>query len=276
LSVTPRPDAESARRAPVRLAAVFAHPDDDAYLIGGTLLKHRGEIDLTIVFATSGEAGPLSDHESATRETLGRVREDEQRTYLGIIGYPGARVEWLRHPDYYLPDVPRERLSEDVEAVLRDVRPHVVVTFGPDGLTSHHDHMRIGEIATEVFHRLRDDQTDDGAWQRLYYVALPRSDVDRFYEGVRSGGFAYGEEGALFDVTGVPDDRIAVRESIESVRARKLEGMLAHRTQLVEYERIPESLRWLFLDAEHFVQAYPAVERRDGVRRDLLADLDLR
>lgn len=258
----------------IRLAGVFAHPDDDAYLIGGTLLLHRGRVDPTLVFATSGEAGPISDPSLATRETLGRVREGEQRAFLEAVGLSDAQVEFLQHPDYYLPDVPLERLVSDIEALLRDVCPHVVVTFGPDGLTSHHDHVRVGEAATIAFHSARTGNDDhDGAFQRLYYVALARSDVDRFYAGVRDGGFLYGEEGRLFDITGVPDDSIAVRVDTTPVRDEKLAAILAHRTQLIEHERIPEPLRWIHLDSECFVQAYPPLERPQGVRRDLFADL---
>jgi len=267
------PNEETSPARAIRLACVFAHPDDDAYLIGGTLLRHRGEVDLTLVFATSGGAGPISDPKLATRETLWEVREREQRRCLEILGYQDARVEFLHHPDYYLPDVPLERLTSDIYAVLEEVDPHVVVSFGADGLTSHHDHVRVGEAATEAFHRLRSrDRSRNGSFQRLYHVALPRADVDRFYEGVRRGGYDYGEEGRLFDVTGVPDEQIAVRETLDAVRDRKLEGILAHRTQMVEYERIPEPLRWIYLDAEHFVQAYP-LERPSEVRSNLFGDI---
>ena len=256
----------------IRMAGVFAHPDDDAYLIGGSLLLHPGEIDLTLVFATSGGAGPISDPALATRETLAAVREGEQREYLRTIGSEDARVEFLRHPDYHLPDVPRDRLVEEIEAVLVEVRPRVVVTFGPDGLTSHHDHIRAGAAATAAFHRAREQVDEPGALARLYHVGLARSDVDRFYAGVREGGFGYGEEGRLFDVTAVPNEDVAVRVDTRPVRDRKLAGILAHRTQLEEWERIPEPLRWLFLDAECFVQAHPA-DRPPGLRADLFEDL---
>lgn len=260
-----------------RLAGVFAHPDDDVYTIGGTLLLHAGEIDATLIFATSGGAGPISDSSVATRETLGDVRKGEQRSALCAIGYPDAQVEWLNHPDYYLPDVSFEQLVDEVTSVLEKVRPHVVVSFGPEGLTSHHDHIRIGEAATEAFHRARSTtvSTEDGAFQRLLYVALARADVDRFYNGVQEGGYEYGEEGALFDIAGVSDDCIAVRVDIRAVRNRKLAGILEHRTQRVEYERLPEPLRWIYLDAESYVQAYPTENGTGSVRDDLLEGLSL-
>lgn len=243
----------------IRLAGVFSHPDDDVYTIGGTLLLFAGGIDPTLIFATSGGAGPISDPSLATRDTLGDVRKQEQRAALSVLGYPNARVEWLSHQDYYVPDVPFEELVGEVTHLLEEVRPHVVVTFGPDGLTSHHDHIRTGEAATEAFHRARSavEPSEDGVFGWLLYVALARTDVDRFYAGVREGGYEYGEEGALFDITGVTDDRIALRVDIRTVRDRKLQGILEHRTQMVEYERLPKPLRWIYLDDECFVQAYP-------------------
>jgi LmbE family N-acetylglucosaminyl deacetylase len=259
----------------VRLAGVFAHPDDDSYVLGGTLLLHPGAVEPTLVFATSGEAGPMADGTGVTRETLGRAREAEQAAFLEAVGYGAAATRFLRHPDYRLPEVPFERLVGEVEAVFRETRPQVVVGFGPDGLTSHHDHIRAGEAAAEAFRRARaaDGDGPGGAFQRLYQAAYPRSDVDRFYAAVREGGFDYGEEGNLFDLTGVPDDRIAVRVDTRPVAARKWDAILRHRTQLDEHERIPSPLRWIVLDAECFVQAYP--ERRPGgpVAGDLLAGL---
>jgi len=258
----------------VRLVGVFAHPDDDTYVLGGTLLLHPGAIEPTLVFATSGEAGPIADGTGATRETLGRVREAEQAAFLEAVGYAGAATRFLRHPDYRLPEVPFERLVGEVEAVLREVRPQVVVSFGPDGLTSHHDHIRAGEAAAEAFRRAKAAAVDPGeAFQRLYQAAYPRSAVDRFYAGVRRGGFDYGEEGRLFDLTGVPDDRIAVRVDTRAVAARKWGAILRHRTQLDEHQRIPEPLRWIVLDAECFVQADPARPPGGPVGGDLLAGL---
>jgi LmbE family N-acetylglucosaminyl deacetylase len=238
----------------VRLAGVFAHPDDDSYVLGGTLLLHPGAVEPTLVFATSGEAGPIADGTGATRATLGRAREAEQAAFLDAVGYGGAATRFLRHPDYRLPEVPFERLVGEVEAVLLRARPQVVVSFGPDGLTSHHDHVRAGEAAAEAFRRAR-------------------AANDRFYAGVREGGFDYGEEGRLFDLTGVPDDQIAVRADTRPVAARKWAAILRHRTQLNEHERIPEPLRWIVLDSECFVQAFPPRPPGGPVAGDLLAGL---
>ena len=255
----------------VRLVGVFAHPDDDSYLLGGTLLLQHGRVEPTFVFATSGEAGPIAAG-TATRSTLGAVREAEQRAFLAAVGYPDAPAHFLRHPDYHLPEVPFERLVGEVEAVLRQVRPQVVVSFGPDGLTSHHDHVRAGEAAAAAFTRVRAAESEPAdAFLRLYQAAYPRSEVDRFYAGTRVGGFHYGQEGRLFDITGVPDERIAVRVDTRPVADRKWAAILRHQTQLDEHLRIPEPLRWIVVDAECFVQAFPPRAPGQPVLGDLLA-----
>jgi LmbE family N-acetylglucosaminyl deacetylase len=251
----------------VTLLGVFAHPDDDVYTLGATLIAHRGDLVTTLVFATSGEAGPITDPDAVSREQLGAVREGEQRAAMEALGVAGsATSRFLGLPDYYLPDVAFDDLVDRIAAILNEVQPDVVVTFGPDGMTSHHDHIRVGEAATTAFDRSDGNVTP----QYLFHVALPRSGVDRFYADLDEAG--YGEEGDLFNVAGVPDEQIDVRFDARPYRARKLEAILAHRTQICEWERIPEPLRWIYLDEEAFVQARP---RSDGgnIRTDLFAGI---
>jgi len=249
----------------IKLLGVFAHPDDDVYTLGATLVAHRDELETTLVFATSGEAGPITDPAAVAREELGAVREVEQRAAMEALGVAASTTSrFLRLPDYYLPDVPFDELVDSITGILVEVRPDVVVTFGPDGMTSHHDHIRAGEAATAAFDRLASDH----APAYLFHVALPRIDVDRFYADLDEAG--YGEEGDLFNVAGVPDERIAVRFDARPYLRTKLDAILAHRTQLCEWERIPEPLRWIYLDEEAFVQARPEPDAAEP-RSDLFA-----
>jgi LmbE family N-acetylglucosaminyl deacetylase len=244
---------------PIRMLGVFAHPDDDVFTLGGVLATSGNRLESTFVFATSGEAGPISDPALATREGLADVRESEQRAAMEALGVAATTTSvFLRHPDYHLPDVDFEHLAGQIESTMRSVSPHTVVTFGPDGVTSHHDHIRAGEAATAAFHAAR-ERAEPGTFERLLYAALPRSAIDRFYESLDEAGSAtYGEEGSLFNLTGVPDDEIALWIDVEPARDRKIAAIGAHETQRDEWERIPPSARWIYLDTEAFVQAWPA------------------
>ena len=71
-------------------AAFLAHPDDDAFGITGTVALHADDraFRFTLVLATSGEAGMISDPSLATRATLGAVREQEDLDAWRSVGRP--------------------------------------------------------------------------------------------------------------------------------------------------------------------------------------------
>jgi N-acetyl-1-D-myo-inositol-2-amino-2-deoxy-alpha-D-glucopyranoside deacetylase len=255
-----------------RLAAVFAHPDDDVYQLGGSIALRANDLELTVVVCTSGDAGPIWVPELATRETLAEVREFEERTALAAVGAPNADIRFLRHPDWHLPEVPFEQLVGEIEAVLEEVDPHVVVTFGPDGMTSHHDHVRAGEATTAAVERVRERRQSP---TRLYRTAIARADVDRFRAGMRGLDPASYHEYSLLHLAGTPDERVAVRVDTTPVRNRKLEGILAHRTQIGEWEQVPEPLRWIFLETECFTRAWPSGDVDGRILHDLFEDLEL-
>jgi LmbE family N-acetylglucosaminyl deacetylase len=258
-----------------RLAAVFAHPDDDTFSLAGTYLLRGAELDLTVIVATSGEAGVIADPSLATPENLGEVREQEQRDALAAAGVTDARLHFLHHPDGGLAGVPREQLANEVAAILQEAKPQVVVTFGPEGVTLHSDHITIGSVASEVFHQVRADATrGDHAFQRLFYSSLPQGDLDGFWAALRERGADIDPE-APFMPRGVADDTIAVRVDVRPVLKRKLEAIRAHRTQQSELQFVPEDLRDQAFGDECFVRAWPPVKGPVGKPSpDLFAGLD--
>jgi LmbE family N-acetylglucosaminyl deacetylase len=248
-----------------RLAAVYAHPDDDTFGIGGLLALRREDLDYTLIVATSGEAGQISDPSLASRETLGRIREDEERQALRTLGIEGAAVHFLGYPDGGLEGANRAALIERVVTVLRAARPHVVVTFGPEGVTRHADHTVISQVATEAFHEARVGSPSEGvAFQRLFYNAIPESDLERFWEALRQRGVEFGSPDDPYMPRGVPDHTITACVDCRSVVKRKIEAIRAHRTQGADLEAIPEDLQEQVLARECFVQAWPPVSDPEG------------
>lgn len=247
-----------------RLAAVFAHPDDDTYGLAGTLAMGKGDVEYTVIVATSGEAGTISDPSLATRDSLAEVREGEEREALRAAGAENAKVHFLRYPDGELKDVPRQVLVDRVSGILNEARPHVVVTFGPEGITKHDDHITIGAVATEAFHTARaaartEENAPLDAYQRLLYVAIPSSEIDRFWEHLRARGIDVGDPEGPFMPRGVPDQNITHSVDCTGVLKTKIEALHAHRTQREEVDQIPEDLQETVLGYEWFVQAFPPV-----------------
>jgi len=166
------------------LAAVFAHPDDESRITGGTLALHAARgWRVSLYCATRGEAG---DDTLAAEEVAAR-RERELEAACRTLGIGQLCVGRL--PDGGLGSVDAEPVVEDVVRHLRRVRPDVVVTFGPDGRDGHPDHVAIGAIAALAVDRCGDNDRYPehlglglGPWSpaRLYHVAMPDRAAERF------------------------------------------------------------------------------------------------
>lgn len=130
-----------------RILAVFAHPDDESFCAGGTLAKYAADgAEIMVVSATRGDAGQIRDVRAATRRTLGQVREHEFLLACQHLGIQHAFC--LDYGDGTLKDVAPEELTEQVTRIVRQFRPDVVITFGPDGAYGHPDHIAIGAATT--------------------------------------------------------------------------------------------------------------------------------
>lgn len=254
-----------------RVACVFAHPDDDTYGVAGSLALHANDaLQLTVIMATSGGAGRIADPSLATRETLGRVREAEDVASWRALGFD-PDVRFLRHPDGGLARIPREQLVLEVRNLLEETAPEVVVTFGPDGITGHEDHVAIGAVATEAFQATR-TPSSGRAFSRLLHNVVPQSSLDRLNELFRERGLEPMDPTQPFMPRGVPDRTVGVRVDCTSVYERKLEAIRCHKTQ-AELEDVPYDLWPEMLSTESFTVAWPERRPRDPVLADLFEGL---
>jgi LmbE family N-acetylglucosaminyl deacetylase len=249
---------------------VFAHPDDDTYGVAGSLALHAGaDLEVTVIMTTSGEAGLIADESLATRRDLGAVREREDLASWRALGID-PRVHFLRHPDGGVAGIPAEELVAQYRSILHEACPDVVITFGPDGVTGHADHVAVGAAGTAAFHAER--AAGATGFQRLLYVALPATTLDRFNELLRRRGLDPIDPTQEFQPRGVPDERVGVVVDGSAVYERKLEALRQHRTQ-AELEDVPFEMWRELLAAEAFVLAFPDREPGDLVLRDVFEGL---
>jgi N-acetylglucosamine malate deacetylase 2 len=135
-----------------RIAAVFAHPDDETFSIGGTIAKYaRRGVHWDVLCATDGDGGRSSGLPVSSRAELGELRRNELIAAARLLGIRGDIVT-CGYPDGGLADVDPDRLVGDVVTFLRQARSNVVVTFGPEGApNAHRDHRAISRAATAAF-----------------------------------------------------------------------------------------------------------------------------
>jgi len=256
------------------LAAVVAHPDDDTFGLAGSVALHADDPDFrfVLIHATSGEAGMISDPSLATRETLGRVREEEDRRSWAALGRVPDRHEWLRYPDHAVADVPFEESVERIAAILGEERPDVVVTFGPEGVTAHPDHIAVGEATAEAFERLRTDGR--GGFRRLIRIAIPQTLLESWNELLVAAGREPMDPTQLYHPRGVPDGSIGLIVDTSSVADRVVAALEEHRTQANDIQDMSEQERAMMVSREHGVISWPPWAPGDPVLHDVFEGLD--
>ena len=132
----------------LRLMAVLAHPDDESLGTGGALAKYAAEgVATYLVTATRGERGRFGDSKvSPGPEIVGKTREAELLSAAAELGL--REVKFLDYLDGTLDRVDTAEAIAKIAGHLRRVRPHVVITFGPDGAYGHPDHIAISQLTT--------------------------------------------------------------------------------------------------------------------------------
>jgi LmbE family N-acetylglucosaminyl deacetylase len=129
-----------------RLMAVLAHPDDESLGMGGTLAHYHGlGVGTYLVTATRGERGRFFDNSARPDDDeVGRVRELELRAAAAELGVRDVSLLGYRDGELDRAD-PAEAIGRIVSEIRR-VRPHVLLTFGPDGAYGHPDHIAISQL----------------------------------------------------------------------------------------------------------------------------------
>ena len=162
----------------LRLLCVTAHPDDEAGGFGGTLLQSASRgVQTHLVCLTPGQAathrGGAKDDDALAamrRQELGRSAEILKLASWECLHYPDAALD---RQDFY------SVVGELVRRV-RTLRPHVMVTIGPEGaVTAHPDHSMVSMFTTMAYQwagrsNRYTDQLDRGLKphraQKLYYA----------------------------------------------------------------------------------------------------------
>ena len=234
--------------------AVFAHPDDESLMCGGTLARLADSgVRTVLICGSRGERGSVSDPSLVPDGDLGRVRVDELRAAAAVLGIHDVIALDHKDGDLRWRDVPE--FHADIVSAVEAYKPDAVITFAENGLYWHLDHIGVHERTYTAVKSFGD------AAPALYYVTMPKGLVHHLIAAARTKG------GAPRDSSfwGLEPDAFGEAELSDSfsidVRAwaiRKMEALRCHRTQMGERNPIAwldddDARRWL--GVEYFRRA---------------------
>lgn len=263
------------------LMAIYAHPDDESFGTGGTLAKYAEEgVFASLVCATRGEAGEISDPALASPENLGQVREQELRLACSILGIGDLRL--LGYLDGTLAGIDQQECTGKMVRAIRELKPQVIFTFGPEGVYGHPDHVVVSQMATDAFHAAGDRSAfpeqllNEGLepWTplKLYYVAPSRERFRRMGElAARLVPHTTWQDRDWADF-GVPEERITTFVDTGRYVDTKLAAIASHQTQIPQnhpFSLLPRDVLREFFREESYVLAESRVGPPEGKETDL-------
>lgn len=158
------------------ILGIWAHPDDETFMVGGllhTAVKNGQKV--SCVTATKGELG-VQNEARWPAETLGQTREAELKSALDILGIQNHT--WLNYIDGSCKDVDDTSAVQQLVALIDTHKPDSILTFPPDGLTGHDDHVAVSRwvnLAAEqsiysptVWYAVHTQETYDASFKTIH------------------------------------------------------------------------------------------------------------
>lgn len=223
------------------LLLVHAHPDDESIETGATMARYAAAgVPVTLVTCTLGELGEIIPADLAylsveRGDLLGKYRTGELAAACAALGVPDHRFlggpgRWRDSGMMGLPsnDDPgcfwRADLDEatlDLVAIIREVRPRVMVSYDDRGFYGHPDHIQAHRVAWRAFEMT-------GGSGKFYATAMPRSVLAVAQELPEDSWFLRSTDLSA----GVPDDQVTTAIDAAKYLDAKLAAMRAHETQI--------------------------------------------
>ncbi|HYH32648.1 MAG TPA: mycothiol conjugate amidase Mca [Pseudonocardia sp.] len=260
---------------PLRLMTVHAHPDDESSKGAASTARYVSEgNEVMVVTCTGGEAGSILNPAMDRPEVLAdmpAVRRAEMARAAEILG---VQHRWLGFVDSGLPEgdpkppLPEgcfarqdlEVATEPLVALMREFRPHVVVTYDENGGYPHPDHIRCHEISVAAFDAAGDPDRFPGVgepWQplKLYYShGFSKRRMEAFHEALLARGLESPYHEWLQNWPADrrdPGERVTTRVQCADWFETRDRALLAHETQ------IDPTSRWFFVPLEIQREVWP-------------------
>jgi mycothiol S-conjugate amidase len=242
----------------LRLMAVHAHPDDESSKGAATMARYvREGVQVLVATCTGGERGDVLNPKMESpevRENIAEIRKAEMDRAREILGVDQAWLGfvdsgWVENYDptdtSVLPEdcfaaLPLEVVSEPLVKLIREFKPHVIITYDEEGGYPHPDHIQTHRVSIEAFDAAGDPDRYPRAgqpWQPLklyYHMGFTKERVVALHEEL----LAMGEEspyGEWLENWGERPDkshRVSTRVPCGEFFELRDDALRAHATQI--------------------------------------------
>jgi LmbE family N-acetylglucosaminyl deacetylase len=214
-----------AQATPPTLLAVFAHPDDEQ-VVSPMLARYAREgVRVQLAIATDGRKGVREHAGIPAGDALATARAAEARCACEKLRIQPPILMGLEDGALYA-EANKRTVLEQVARLIVELKPDVIVTWGPDGVTGHTDHRMVSNLVTEVVQR------GGERVPRLFYAGLSSARAAELRQPGAPAGGAIPQGVAVIDSRYLPV-RISYTEA--DVRAAA-ESLACHKTQYTAEE----------------------------------------
>lgn len=216
------------------VAAIVAHPDDEAFGPGGTIAKFAKEgNDVYILCVTGGEAG--EQHKKNDARRVPEIRKDELVCSSKILGV--KNVFFLGFHDGTLSNNLYHKLANEITAVLKKIKADTIITFEYRGVSGHLDHIAVSLVSSYVFEHLDSIKT-------IYYYCTTKK-ARALQSKYRPQGYF------IFFPPGYDPEKVDKIVNITDVWEIKKRAMGCHKSQLNDV-RVVQGILSEIPKREHF------------------------
>ncbi len=211
------------------IVCVFSHPDDEAFGPGGTIASLAKEHEVHLICATHGEAGSCPNPKDKPK--LGQIRMNELEESAKILGV--KTVTCFNYKDGELCNNNYHEIGSSIMTELDKLKPEILLTFEPRGVTGHLDHIAISMVTTYLFEK-------SSSAKELWYYCLSKAQRDCF------------DDYFIYFPPGYSESAIDKSFDVTSVWEQKIAAMQAHTSQKQDCEMILSKTKAL-PKIEHFI-----------------------
>ena len=278
------------------LLSVLAHPDDESFGMGGTLAKYAANrVDVHLICATRGEAGEVDPEYLDGYSSIGDLRVNELKCAVKELGIEPVHLLDYRDSGMTgsldnqnpkaLINASIDIVAQEIAAVIRELKPQVVLTFDPIGGYKHPDHIFIHQAATKAFFLAGDPTFKSGFPEhqpdKLFYHTFPRRFIRfnvRLLKLLGKDPSKYGKNKDI-DLTQMAVDEYPVHARIAypDYKKNKASASICHASQGGQglTRGLMRWLTWLMgaRSTDQFMQAYPEPVPEDKIDVDLFAGI---